>query len=153
MILVGINNLARARVGRRLVEETITKVFKRLKIKESAEISVAFVDDATIRRLNGEYRGIDKITDVLSFSDTDSGTDSRFQIPMPTGRQADSRFQFLGEIIICWPRAKKQARENKHSIAKETETLLVHGCLHLLGYDHEKEAMAMEKLEREIMAK
>jgi len=125
------------------IKKTIKKALKYLKVNRKVEISVAFVDSKTIKQLNRQYKKINRITDVLSFS---LEINSKFQIP-------DPKFQnYLGEIIICYPQAKKQAKEQKHSIKEEIKILLVHGLLHLLGYDHEteKEATIMEDLERKI---
>ncbi|TSC96374.1 MAG: putative rRNA maturation factor, partial [Parcubacteria group bacterium Athens1014_10] len=62
-------------------------------------------------------------------------------------------FEDVKEIIICYPQAKRQAKEKKHSIKKEIEILLIHGLLHLLGYDHQKEkdALKMERLEKRLL--
>ncbi|MDD2807823.1 MAG: rRNA maturation RNase YbeY [Patescibacteria group bacterium] len=99
------------------------------------ELSVAVVGDMVMRRLNKTYRGQDKITDVLSF-----GEESR-------------RSTYLGEVIICYPRAVQQAKKFNHSTATEFKKLLVHGVLHLMGYNHEIDADAevMESLEDKIM--
>ncbi len=91
---------------------------------QAGELSIALVDDEDMQRLNSEYRGLGETTDVLSF---------------PLGEDD------FGEIIISWPRAKEQAREFGHSLDRELGFLLVHGILHLLGYDHQQED------EREIM--
>lgn len=87
-----------------------------------AELSLVLTDDATIRQLNRDYRGIDTPTDVLSFAQ----------------REAEGPFaDILGDLIISLPTARRQARERGHSLAAEVRILMVHGLLHLLGYDHE----------------
>lgn len=88
----------------------------RFKIKR--QISIALVSPQEIREMNRVYRRKDKVTDVLSFN-------------------MDGQ-EILGEIIICLPQAKKQAKEKKGTIKAELQLLTVHGILHLLGYDHEK---------------
>lgn len=83
-----------------------------------------------MRRLNREWRGVDRPTDVLSFP---SGPDpSRPLRPLPPGG-------FLGDLAISIPYAARQARRRGHSTAREVQILLAHGLLHLLGYDHEKD--------------
>lgn len=107
-------------------------------------ISLAFVDAKEITKLNARYRHKNKSTDVLSFNLSDKHS--------PAGEGDD---KILGEVIICWPVLKKQAKQKRHSLTKELQLLLVHGTLHLLGYDHEqaKEATVMEGLEKVILAK
>lgn len=112
-----------------LLESIIIKEFK-----PTTSISVALVSKNEIKRLNKVYRRQDKITDVLSFN-------------------LDSE-QLLGEIVICLDRAKQQAREKKQTLKSELQLLTVHGILHLLGYDHEKNIRAEKKQqqkEREIL--
>ena len=85
------------------------------------ELSIALVSDAQIKRLNKLYRNKDKPTDVLSF---------------PIGEKVEDWF-ILGDIVISMDTAKRQARELGHSLEEELKRLLVHGLVHLLGYDHE----------------
>jgi len=88
-----------------------------------------------MRTLNRRYRGKDRTTDVLSFA-------------LREGPFARVQPEFLGDIVICVPVAEKQAREAEHSLASEIELLLVHGLLHLLGYDHEKGAREARRMRR-----
>ena len=110
-------------------------------ILEHLEISVLFVNDAGMRRLNNLYRGIDRTTDVLSF-------------PLISAKPAlHSRHLLLGDIVISLPQAKRQAEEYGTTFNRELSRLLVHGLLHLLGYDHEKSsyrAAKMRLLEAEL---
>lgn len=101
------------------------------------EVSVLLVNDAAMRRLNHRYRGIDRTTDVLSFP----------QGPFPAAPL------FLGDIVISLPQARRQAYEYQTPFKRELARLLVHGLLHLLGYDHEKnsyQAAKMRRLEEEL---
>ena len=105
-----------------------------------AELSIVLCDDATIHPLNRDYRGKDKPTDVLSFAQ----------------REGDFAFledNLLGDVIISMETTRRQADERGHSVETELRVLLVHGILHLLGYDHIKddEAEIMEAKEREIL--
>jgi probable rRNA maturation factor len=112
-----------------------------------AELSVVFVSSERMRRLNVRYRGIDRSTDVLSFPLSDpfaqTGRNDRGNNPSP-----------LGDIVICVPKAILQAEEYGVTFREETQRLLVHGLLHLAGYDHEINAYQkrkMEKKEKELL--
>jgi probable rRNA maturation factor len=101
-----------------------------------SEISIVITDDASIRELNKSYRKKDKATDILSFSQLDI---RRRAFMPPT----------LGDLVISLDTAVKQAKKYKHSLMKELERLLIHGTLHLLGYDHEKVSKSIaEKMRR-----
>lgn len=105
--------------------------------------SVVIIDDLMMRKLNLAYRGIDKATDVLSFALLD---DQRSQIKQ----------KVLGDIYISLDTALRQADEYQHSIKRELSFLMVHGFLHLLGYDHEKDEKSekkMNKLQKEVLDK
>ena len=93
-----------------------------------AEVSVLFVDDDEIQRLNKEYRGIDRSTDVLSFPLNEK---DNYEVSPETGCVA------LGDIVISIEHAQAQADEFEHSFEREMAYLTVHSMLHLLGYDHE----------------
>jgi probable rRNA maturation factor len=88
-----------------------------------------------MRALNRQYRGTNRTTDVLSFS-------------MREGPFADVRPELLGDIIISVPVAEKQAHAAGHSLTREIELLLVHGLLHLLGYDHERSPAEARRMRR-----
>ena len=111
-----------------------------------AEVSVTFTDNEGIRRINSEFRGIDKPTDVLSFPLTDfEGGDEP-----PT----DEPFVSLGDIVISLERAREQAEEFGHSFERECAFLCVHSMLHLLGYDHvgsDEEDAEMRRRQSEIL--
>ena len=110
------------------------------------EVSVTYTDDEGIKRLNSEFRGIDKETDVLSFPLTDfEGGDEP---------PVDEQSVGLGDIVISLDRAKAQAEEFGHSFEREVAFLTVHSMLHLFGYDHvkgEEEDMEMRRMQREIL--
>jgi rRNA maturation RNase YbeY len=88
-----------------------------------------------MRSLNRRYRGLDRTTDVLSFS----LREGKFSYIQPA---------LLGDIVIAVPVAVRQAREQGHSLHREIERLLVHGLLHLLGYDHERDGKEAERMRR-----
>jgi probable rRNA maturation factor len=110
-------------------------------------LSVAIVSDATVRALNRTYRGVDRATDVLSFSATPS--------PEPRILNPKSRIPgvFLGEIVIARGIARRQARAAGHSELTELRVLALHGLLHLLGYDHEGDNGRMREVERRLRRK
>ena len=110
------------------------------------EVSLTFTDNEGIRKLNKEFRSIDKETDVLSFPLTDYESTS-FPIDEPEAS--------LGDIVISLQRADEQAKEFGHSFEREVAFLTVHSMLHLLGYDHvnsEEEDLEMRRRQREILA-
>ena len=111
----------------------------------SLEVSVLFVNDRKMRDLNLAYRGIDKTTDVLSFPLINN------KLEIPTSSCAPL---LLGDIVINPYKAKMQAKQNGVSVQREISWLLIHGLLHLLGFDHEKnryQAEKMRKMENEIL--
>jgi len=121
----------------------IKKVLQHLKVDDKTEISVLFTDDKFIRSLNNKYRGIDKATDVLSFSLQEGAVKS----------PETERDKLLGDIIISVETAQRQADNLNHSLEKELTVLLIHGLLHLAGYDHEKDKdyKIMREKESEIL--
>lgn len=104
-----------------------------------ADLSIVLTDDAQLHGLNREYLGIDAPTDVLSFpaSETDPDTARRY----------------LGDILISVPRAEEQARAAGHALDAEVQLLVVHGSLHLLGYDHaeDEEKADMWQTQAEVL--
>ncbi len=94
------------------------------KVKDSY-FSVIFVSDEEIQKINREYRGIDKVTDVISFAFLDN-------------ESVYDPIKILGDIYICIPKMMEQAKSYGHSEKRELSFLVVHGLLHLLGYDHTK---------------
>ncbi len=111
------------------------------------EVSLVFTNSETVRRLNRDYRGVDETTDVLAFCMlSQNEADSSFALP-PDGVTR------LGEVIISYPQAVEQASEQGHSSERELALLIIHGILHLLGYDHEEaeEESKMRARERELL--
>jgi probable rRNA maturation factor len=110
------------------------------------ELGVVIADDATVRELNRRYLGIDEPTDVLAFG---LGEVNDRPFALPPGEAAP-----LGEVIISYPTAVRQAEEQGHSVEAEVAHLLVHGVLHLLGYDHleAEDERTMRERGEEILA-
>ena len=129
------------------VKKIVRQVLKAEGVTLSYEVSLVFTDSETVRQLNRGYRGVDEPTDVLAFSMLpQKGTDSSFPLP-PDGLTR------LGEVIISYPQAVAQAKEQGHSPERELALLVIHGILHLLSYDHEEpeEEIQMRERERELL--
>jgi probable rRNA maturation factor len=100
-------------------------------------VSVAVVSDQRVRALNRQYRGVNRATDVLSF-------------PVASDHRPPSTDHCLGDIVIARGVARRQAREAGHSELTEWRVLALHGLLHLLGYDHERDSGRMRRVERRL---
>jgi probable rRNA maturation factor len=104
------------------------------KTPDSAELSVVFLNNKQMQAYNKRYRKKDYPTDVLSF---------------PADQTMDGE-RYLGDLLICVPKAAAQAEEKGHSLLREIRILLLHGVLHLLGYDHETDNGQMDRLEKRL---
>lgn len=131
--MIEINNKTRSYINFKLINEVTEKFLKYYKLGEK-EVSIAFVGDVTIRKMNKQYRKKDKATDILSF---------------------EGESDFLGEIIIDYAQIKRQAKKYGKKVQDELVFILVHGLLHLLGYDDktDKGADKMERLGNEFIKK
>jgi probable rRNA maturation factor len=107
-------------------------------VRARGTVTIALVSDARIRALNRSYRRKDEVTDVLSFS---------------TSHEPPATSPHLGDIAIARPVARRQARDAGHSEQTELRVLALHGLLHLLGYDHERDAGRMRRVERRLRRK
>ena len=121
------------------------KVLAAEEVEEPNALSIVVTDDPTLRTLNRWYRGEDTPTDVLSFSLV---ANDGFLVPPEHLRE-------IGEIVISYPTAARQARSAGHSTRDELAHLLVHGVLHLVGYDHEqpRETKAMRAREEALLGR
>lgn len=121
----------------------INSVVENFNIKEDIEVSVTLVSSEEIKKLNNEYRDVDKVTDVLSFP-LDNPLDSDSSLPT----------YFLGDVVINREKIMEQSIEFSHSYERELSYLVVHSMLHLLGYDHieEEDRVLMRQKEKEIMS-
>ncbi|MFC1769427.1 rRNA maturation RNase YbeY [Nitrospirota bacterium] len=129
------------------IERESRKALRTLGVKD-AELSILFASPQKVRSLNHQYRGIDKTTDVLSFAVHDLGGKPPFRRP-----EGEEEF-LLGDIVINPRRAEEQAKEYEVTLKTEIRRLIVHGLLHLLGYDHEAgayQARKMVKKEEEVL--
>lgn len=120
---------------RALVRKVEKATFKHLGQKDFFLIDITVVDEDTIKNLNASARGVDKVTDVLSFP-------CFGKLDLPVDKSEFSEFDYdgshvlLGSIMICRKRAEEQAKEYGHSYARELGFLACHGFLHILGFDH-----------------
>ena len=128
---------------------------------EPGQISLFLTDDETIRQLNREYRGLDQVTDVLSFSLIHQGhwegEDGPYIGPddfWPDFVLPPNELPPLGEVIISYPQTRRQAEASDRSTERELALLIVHGALHLVGHDHAEpeETAAMRALEQAALA-
>lgn len=144
--MIEINNLTKYKINIKSYIKKFEFVLKLLELSDKY-ISIAFVDSKEMKRVNLNYRGKNKPTDVLSFPNV--FIDKKWNYKK-------FKEQDLGEIVFCYDVIKKQAKEHKKTIENETIFMFVHGVLHLLGYEDEKtekEYLEMEKEQQEIMKK
>ena len=157
-----VNRQRKVRIARKELNLFLERIRRELRL-EHAEISVALVSDAEMSRLNKAYRNKIGPTDVLSFPSRRSFScsgNSPLATRLPAG-QAGHSFTLrkrsavegpllLGDIAIAPATARRYARRNGRTLANELRVLLLHGVLHLLGYDHEKDQGQMNRVERKL---
>ena len=112
-----------------VIESAVAAALESEHVDVDCCVEVIIADEEEIRRLNNENRGVDRVTDVLSFPMFERKSDIC---------KDESGSAFLGSMVICRKRAQEQAKEYGHSVKREAAFLAVHSILHLLGYDHEK---------------
>ncbi|HBY57977.1 MAG TPA: rRNA maturation RNase YbeY [Candidatus Atribacteria bacterium] len=132
------------KINQKKIREIIRKILQQLKVDEQVEVSILFTTDKFIRYLNKKYRDIDEPTDVLSFS----LQEEIMKYPEVQGNR------LLGDVIISTETAQRQADTLNHSVEKEVILLLIHGLLHLIGYDHieEEDSKIMHQKEMELLS-
>jgi len=131
------------------VKRLVRQVLEAEGVAPPYEVSLVFTDSETVRKLNRDYRDVDRATDVLAFYMLPhKKSDPQFILP-PDG------ITHLGEVVISYPKAVAQAKEHGHSVEQELALLVIHGILHLLGYDHEEreEERRMRRREKELLEK
>lgn len=137
--------------------ETIECALKAEMVNVEAEVSLVFVDNEEIRKLNREFRNIDRPTDVLSFPMLDYPEGRVFKDVYSNyifhDEDLDGGRLILGDIVLSLEKAEEQSKEYGHSITREACYLATHSVLHLLGYDHMKESekTVMRKHEESIL--
>ena len=143
---LGHNNAAR------LIKQAAIRALEAEKVNVNCIISVMLTDDAGIRRVNRDFRGIDRETDVLSFplNELERGAFD----PALCEREPESGAVLLGDMMISLPRCEEQGADFGHGFDREIQYLTVHSVLHLLGYDHVDEGpmkAQMRAREKEIL--
>ncbi|MFU8796687.1 MAG: rRNA maturation RNase YbeY [Dehalococcoidia bacterium] len=130
-VAISVDDEFREMVDEERIRKLVQSVLKAEGVAPPYEVGVVFTDSDTVRELNRDYRGLDEPTDVLAFHMLPrEGDDQVFPHP-PDGVARP------GEVVISCPTAEEQAREQGHSMERELTVLVIHGVLHLLGYDHE----------------
>lgn len=117
---------SRYRFNRKKIRESVAKLLAEQNIKQKVELSLMVVGERKIRELEKKYFGEDKVTDVLSF-------------PQMEGKRipGDETVLALGDVVVCYPQAKRQALKLNRLLDEEIEFLVKHGILHLLGIHHD----------------
>jgi len=145
--MIKVHNLTKSQIN----EDFFKKIARNILKKEGSErkmgLSIILVKPWRIKELNKKYRKENRITDVLSF---DQGLESK-RLRFPS---LPNEYFELGNVVICLSQVKKNARKFKSSFKRELVLVLVHGILHLLGYDHEKsdkEAKKMKEKEEQYL--
>ena len=138
-ITIRIAHRFRAEVDEGDLRRVAAEVLRQEEVAEGTELSLIITDDEAVRELNRRFRDVDAPTDVLAF-----------------GAEAEEHFvsapgspPYLGDVVISYQRALAQAEELGHAVVEELKLLVIHGILHLLGYDHQEEADARKMRERE----
>ena len=137
--MIEINNLTTVSIDGEFLKKVAEKVLEKENKKDS-DLSIALVGQGRIRELNKMYRGENRVTDVLAFPGeiTKKG---KFTFPL-------EKIAGLGEIVICLREVKKNAKNFDSTFEKELAQVLIHGILHLLGYDHEKSEEKAKEMEK-----
>lgn len=147
----------RRRLSKRWLAQVVSAALAAAPREGKVAVDLVIADDDTVRRLNRIYRGLDEVTDVLSFSFTHAGPyegegepppQDPSPWPLPPG------ISHLGEVVVSYPQAVRQAQQARRPLKEEIAHLIIHGVLHLLGYDHQHpaEEAVMQGLERQALA-
>ena len=137
------NRQSRFKIEKKKIRSTVTGILKLMDCADK-EVSIVLTDDEHIQALNKTYLGRDKTTNVISFS-------------LQEGEYGNINPQLLGDVVISLDTAQKDALKGSFTLEQEIDFLLIHGILHLLGYNHENtsnaEARKMKEKEKEIFGK
>lgn len=130
----------------KLVSEEVSEV-------KGSDFSVAFISDRRMKQLNKFFRGKDSTTDVLSFPHEPDEFTTSFEDAQQPAADRERPIVFLGDIVVSVEQAQKQAAENGLTLEGEIKQLILHGVLHLCGYDHETDGGEMNKRELQLRRK
>jgi len=137
--MIEINNLTTIQIEEEFLKKIVQKVLESEK-EGNKNLSIALVGQGRIRELNKRYIGKNRVTDILAFPNKDYN-------PPATSSQPSVGPLGLGEVVICLREVKKNAKRFSSTFEKELVRVLIHGILHLLGYDHEKSEAQAKKME------
>ena len=135
-------NKTKSKISKHWLQKKVNSILRSTGVKR-IDFDLTLLGDRAIRTLNRQFRKKDKATDVLSF-------------PLHEKKVARKGSIFLGDVVVSIPVTRRQAKEHGVSFEQELLFLIIHGVLHLLGYDHEKtesEARVMQKMEQKILVK
>jgi probable rRNA maturation factor len=143
-----LNRQRAVRVSRRPLETFLRRVQKQLGLGE-ASLTICLVSDAEIARMNKTYRKKNGPTDVLSFpAAARRSLRRRASESGPYKRKKEG--EFLGDVAIAPATARRYAKKNRRTLASELRVLILHGVLHLMGYDHETDRGEMDRVEQKL---
>lgn len=142
-ITIQIAHRFRAEVDEGDLRRVAAEVLRQEEVAEQTELSLIITDDEAVRELNRRFRDVDAPTDVLAFG---TGAEGHFV-------GAPESPPYLGDVVISYQRALAQAEELGHAVAEELKLLVIHGILHLLGYDHQEgaDSQKMRKKEDQVL--
>ncbi len=148
------NQQRKFKIGQELIKDKSSAILSLCNLND-VDLSILIVNNHRIKALNKRYRGIHRPTDVLAFPMNENNPPTP---PLIKGGKGEGGRQpgLLGDIVISMEKTHSQAREQGHSPEREFLILLIHGILHLIGYDHERsplEAQRMKKKENFILSK
>ena len=139
--MIEVNNLTKRDIDKNFVKKILKRVLEGEGIEEEVELSIAFVGPSRMRNLNSQYRGKNRVTDVLSFPEKEILFEK-------FGKHNQKKVKGLGEIVLCPRRVLKNSKNFSRTFEKEMAFCLIHGLLHLLGYEHEKEEKEAKDMEK-----
>lgn len=146
--MIEINNLTTVEIDEEFLKKIISAVLKGEKVEKKVELSIALIGSGRMRKLNRKYRSKNRVTDVLAFPESEVIFE-KFKIgPLKKAKS-------LGEIIICLREVKKNSKRFESGFEKELARVVIHGALHLLGYEDEKgeeKAKEMEKKQEKYLS-
>jgi probable rRNA maturation factor len=151
MLVEIVNRQRSQKIAKKEWKEFAIAVLKELNLKK-IEVTIVFVGDQKIRELNREFRSIDKATDVLSFSyqDVENTEDNKTVKENVYENLVNSTSNYLGDVVISTNTAVVYAQKLGLTFDQEVKTLILHGLLHLCGYDHETDNGEMDELEQKL---
>ena len=136
---------------KKVIESAFEATLDHLLQVEDVYVEMTVVTPSEIRSINNETRGVDSVTDILSFPTIDANRSCVTKKDYPRDVDYESGLVMMGELVLCLDRAKEQAEEYGHSIMREVGFLTTHGMLHLFGFDHmvaedEQEMFSKQKI-------